>query len=427
MGKSALWRVNLSTPHDQDGGEGEGRDKTQGIRAKAATAADPWDELEAQLDGRVASQAASGPSLRYPVHLSPWLEKTGWTTHLRDHNLWTVAELLAPPTPTETSLIALLSSFDELIKDARASVLSEKVNVFALHRVNSFVRGRHFKKPLHTKLLNGTYQRYQAVWHKLLCYMYRLTIAHQGPDLHYILTPDQLEAISQIPASTLPTRSESVVGQPSRSSPSSSSFVCAYPTSSPTSLRTARSRVFTKSPAITLLTSPPLRSSPPYCFQKRAVVTAPADHSSSEEESTVSEYDCVTPSTPSRSPQPAHYQEEHDNHEQSATEENPAGSDLRDACLGLCISLLDHKLEGRLTDSIVVGFLAALGINKSCDGFDDAVLFLPKLSALVKLSQLLLVQHAVVAHKTGHAKFPNELVAEMQDRFMVYGSETPMN
>ncbi|PVH91083.1 hypothetical protein DM02DRAFT_678251 [Periconia macrospinosa] len=93
-GKGTLWRVNLSTPCDQDGGEGEGRDKTQGIRATAATAADAWDELEAQLDRRVASQTATDPSLRYPVHLSPWLEKTGWTTHLHDHDLWTVAELL---------------------------------------------------------------------------------------------------------------------------------------------------------------------------------------------------------------------------------------------------------------------------------------------------------------------------------------------
>lgn len=115
------------------------------------------------------------------------------------------------------------------------------------------------------------------------------------------------------------------------------------------------------------------------------------------------------------------------NHEQSATEENPAGSDLTDTCLKLAISLLDHKLEGRLTDSIVVGFLALLGINKTCDGFDDAVLSTFKLSALVKLSQIHGVQHPVVAHKTGHSQSPNELVAEMQDRFMVYGSETPMN
>lgn len=170
--------------------------------------------------------------------------------------------------------------FDELIEDARVSILSEKVNVFDLYRVISFIHGRHFRRPPHTKLLNRIYQRYRAVWRKLLCYVYRLTIAHQGPDLHYILTPDQLEAISQIPASTLPTRSESVVGQPTRSSPSSSSAPILPPRLNHFVLLEAG---FSQKAPTTA------RFSPPYCFPKRAVVTAPADHSSSEEESTVSD------------------------------------------------------------------------------------------------------------------------------------------
>jgi hypothetical protein len=96
-------------------------------------------------------------------------------------------------------------------------------------------------------------------------------------------------------------------------------------------------------------------------------------------------------------------------------------------CLNLCIALLDHKLTGKITDSILVGFLAALGINKDCCGFDDAALYTPKLSGLVKLAQLLVVQHAVFEFKAGRAQYPNELVGELQDRFMVFGSESPMN
>lgn len=58
---------------------------------------------------------------------------------------------------------------------------------------------------------------------------------------------------------------------------------------------------------------------------------------------------------------------------------------------------------------------------------DDAVLYTPKLSGLVKLAQLLVVQHAVGEHQAGRIDFPNELVSELQDRFMVYGSDTLMN
>jgi hypothetical protein len=213
-------------------------------------------------------------------------------------------------------LTALLDPFNALIESGRESVLSEDINVFALHRVNSFVRGRPFKKPLHTKLLDGTYHKYRVVWHKLLRFVYRLVVLRQGPNLHYMLTPAQLEAISQISA-------------------------------------------------------------------------------------------CGVPSYPAGTIQPGEAQQQ--------------------ACLNLCIALLDHKLTEKITDSILVGFLAALGNDQECRGFDGSVLYTPKLSALVKMAQLLVVQYAVSESKAGRAQYPNELVAELQDRFMVFGSESPMN
>lgn len=76
--------------------------------------------------------------------------------------------------------------------------------MFALHRVNSFLRGRPYSKPLHTKLLDGTYHKYRAVWHKLLAFVYRLFIMRQSPRLYYKLTPAQIEAISQVPTHNLP-------------------------------------------------------------------------------------------------------------------------------------------------------------------------------------------------------------------------------
>jgi hypothetical protein len=271
--------------------------------------------MEAHLDRQLvepASSVAGSTIHRYPTHLSPWLEKTRWQEQLAGQSLSKVADLLSPPKAHEVGLQLLLRNFDTLIDEARQSVLTEEVNVFALHRINSFIGGRPYKKPLHTKLLNGTYRRYQGVWHKLLSYVYRLAIVHQKPEIHYVLTQAQLDALSQLS------------NQQGGSAP----------------LNTAM-----------------------------------------------------------------------DQHH----------------CLDLCIALLDHKLHGKLTDSIVIGFLAVLGINKNRDGFDDAVLYTAKLSGIVKLAQLLVVQRAVVESKARRTHFPNELVSELQDRFMVYGSNSPMN
>jgi hypothetical protein len=212
-----------------------------------------WERMEARLDRQLvepASSVAGSTIHRYPTHLSPWLEKTRWQEQLAGQSLSKVADLLSPPEAHEVGLRLLLRSFDALIDEARQSVLTEEVNVFALHRINSFIGGRPYKKPLHTKLLNGTYCKYQGVWHKLLSYVYRLAIVHQQPEVHYVLTQAQFDALSQL-----------------------------------------------------------------------------------------------------------------SNQQDGSTPSNTAMDQQH--CLDLCIALLDHKLHGKLTDSIVVSFLAVLGINKN--------------------------------------------------------------
>ena len=162
-----------------------------------------WDELEQQLDTLHATRtsktlASSNTTARYPIHTSKWLEKTAWPAYLEEQDLQAVACLLAYPSSTEPGLKALLQAFDELIDQSRQSILDEEINVFALHRVNSFVPSRPYRKPLHTKLLETTYKRYKKDWHQLLIYVYRLTVLEQGPDLHYVLTNAQQQALHQI-------------------------------------------------------------------------------------------------------------------------------------------------------------------------------------------------------------------------------------
>ncbi|KAF4637121.1 hypothetical protein G7Y89_g978 [Cudoniella acicularis] len=100
---------------------------------------------------------------------------------------------------------------------------------------------------------------------------------------------------------------------------------------------------------------------------------------------------------------------------------------LDQACLQFCITLLDHCLIGKIYDSIVLGFIAVLGINEGRDGFHDACNFTSKLSAFIKMAQLLVLQRAVVAAECGETQFPSEALDEMQDRFMVLESRSPMN
>jgi hypothetical protein len=63
-----------------------------------------WERMEAHLDSRAAdipypATLTRNLSMRYPIHLCPWLEKTKWVDYLAGQNLETVAELIAPPRP----------------------------------------------------------------------------------------------------------------------------------------------------------------------------------------------------------------------------------------------------------------------------------------------------------------------------------------
>ncbi|KFY19400.1 hypothetical protein V493_07975 [Pseudogymnoascus sp. VKM F-4281 (FW-2241)] len=98
-----------------------------------------------------------------------------------------------------------------------------------------------------------------------------------------------------------------------------------------------------------------------------------------------------------------------------------------DGALRFCVTLLDHCLVGKVYDSIVLGFLAVLGINEPSGCFHDACHYTSYLSAFVKIAQLLVVQRAVLAADSSETEFLAEALEEMQDRFMVYESRSPMS
>jgi hypothetical protein len=74
----------------------------------------------------------------------------------------------------------------------------------------------------------------------------------------------------------------------------------------------------------------------------------------------------------------------------SPTEGEEVGEVVRDldrACLQLCIALLNHTLQGNHFKSVVLSFLAVLGIDKSPSGvFRGPLSYSPNLSKFIKMA-----------------------------------------
>jgi hypothetical protein len=98
-----------------------------------------------------------------------------------------------------------------------------------------------------------------------------------------------------------------------------------------------------------------------------------------------------------------------------------------ESCLDLCISLLDHDLRGDLFESVVVGFLAVLGIDSGKGILKDAYHYTPSLSGFIKIAQMLVIQKAVVAARDGVVSQPADLLDEMRARFLIHGTRSPFS
>jgi hypothetical protein len=182
-------------------------------------------------------------------------------------------------------------------------------------------------RPLLSKLLESTYKKYEGVWKRMLCFVYRLVHQRQQqPALHYVLTDGQSSALRRL-------------------------------------VRAAEA------------------------FNGNLLL----------------ESDCKEGLSKSLQ------------------------AELDQACLSFCITLLDHSLLGPIYDSAIVGFLAVQGIDVKRNGFWEAACYTTYLSALVKMAQLLVLRQAVAAKEAGECEHPAQVLEEMQERFMVYNTRSPMN
>jgi hypothetical protein len=106
-------------------------------------------------------------------------------------------------------------------------------------------------------------------------------------------------------------------------------------------------------------------------------------------------------------------------------EESRMTADLDQFCLELCISLLDHILRRDHFESVVLSFLAVLGINKKPGSvFRSPLNYSPDVSKFIKIAQMLVIQRAVSGAEHGEAEHPSDLLEEMRGRFIVRGTRT---
>ena len=98
---------------------------------------------------------------------------------------------------------------------------------------------------------------------------------------------------------------------------------------------------------------------------------------------------------------------------------------LDKAYLAFSIVLLDHSLKGDLFESVLVGFLAALGIDAANQTFHELYGYTGYLSGLVKIAQMLVVEQAVRMADGGDVAHPADILDAMRECFLLHGVRAP--
>jgi hypothetical protein len=104
---------------------------------------------------------------------------------------------------------------------------------------------------------------------------------------------------------------------------------------------------------------------------------------------------------------------------------SPAPEQLDYICLDLCLSLLKQPIRGSVFESSLIGFLAILGIDENNSTLYEAPNYTPKLSAFIKIAQLLVLQKAVLLAEDGVVQDPLDSLDELRNRFMTLENATP--
>jgi hypothetical protein len=333
--------------------------------------AEEWEARSRQLRADQA-QAQAHICDAAPLEVNPWLERTGWASHLEGRSTTAMAALVAAPvegSPHAELLKRTGRLFDLVMRQSFRTARPAVCDVEPLKIVNSLEAGKVQTKALQIKLKRETLQRYTEVWKRLLYYILRTQYGDEPP-LLYRLTGEQSAALQRYLRAVEqcgPEVDELEVG--------------------PTTQR----RPATRSPS----------------RQLRAANSAAAAAAAAAATT------ATTAATPAA--------------EGTSLADAPVSLAVATAAtelLEFCIALLDDKLDLNVYKNAVVSGLAVIGIEG--DGWTAAHNYTPKLSAVIKVAQLMVVQHACELKWSGRAASAFDEIKSMTMRFLQTGTNTPI-
>lgn len=124
---------------------------------------------------------------------NPWVRRTGWAHHLGGcgdrEELRKLVGLV--DRKGEARLGVLHDAFDQLIRDAQQTAVTNVVGQAALFEANRKERGKKARRPFNSKMDPTTFRNYTACWKQLLSYIIRSENLDQDKRPPYSMTSTQ--------------------------------------------------------------------------------------------------------------------------------------------------------------------------------------------------------------------------------------------
>ena len=351
-------------------------------------------QLEALCQQHSASLEQEQMRIRLaaPLEVNMWLERTGWAQHLEGQSTTAMAALVSAPVDGDGSPHADLLKrtgklVDLLMLQASKTAHPQVCGIHSLFVVNSLELGMEARQPLRVGLQKRTLQRYSEVWKKILYYILR---THRDEPL-YTLTAPQLTALQDY------LRMVERHGPPVDSLEMGST--AQQRSSPPAGMPAAQTR--TRRSGSTALVARRMVQ-----HQRADALSSGQVHAANPTTATAT----ATQATEATAPADASV--------------SPDVAATATTLLKFCIQLLDHEFD-REYDSAVISGLALIAINGN--GWTDPQNYTQNLSAVIKVAQMLVVQHA---WEMKQCNLVNSVVGEtkaMTKRFLQTGTGTPIN
>jgi hypothetical protein len=363
---------------------------TESDEAEPAPVIHRWEERQQAMKQEIIRQQAQIEQeeqarimAHEPREVNPWVERAGWAEHLIDEDRRTLLPLIEKVNPeTEPVLNEICQRFDRIIAVAQHTVLRQ-MNIFSRFEINRKQVGIEPRQPFNARMDPGTMDHYRQVWRRMISYIIRSTQDPEGemPTRFRLTYPQQTTMRQMIQAI------ENGPGQED----------CQEDGMNRPNNRQIDSGVY----------------------------------SEIESESEVEEHrdrpNHGRVDRPIHEPVDQAVNRQSDQPNDGADPAQPPLTAIDRRILAWCVELLDHPLtgsQGQEFESAIISGLAVMGIRQD-GGWETALDFTPKLSAMIKLARMLVAQQAWEQNQSSGGDCLEDM-REMIQRFMTTTNATPM-